>query len=186
MFFFLSRQAYRVGRSAKLDDSESDLRGGKAELHACWLKGGFPSQDISRHPKASRELSGDLRSSRELSGDLGSSRELSGALGPAGSPPPSDGAEQGAALLLSGRPYHQAGPRAECHRRGEADPFAGGLARALLCQRVLGLELQRLGAAVWVRDRVRLRVRFRLRARVRVRVRARARARARARVRARG
>ena len=156
MFFFLSRQAYRVGRSAKLDDSESDLRGCKAELHACWLKGGFPSQDISRHLKASREISGDL--------------------GLAGSPPPSDGAEQGAALLLSGRPYHQAGPRAECHRRGEAEPFAGGLARALLGQRVLGLELQRLGAAVWVRDRVRLRVRFRLRARVRVRVRARARA----------
>ena len=67
LFFFLSRQAYRVGRSAKLDDSESDLRGCKAELHACWLKGGFPSQDISRHPKASRELSGALGSSRELS-----------------------------------------------------------------------------------------------------------------------
>ena len=175
MFFCLSRQAYRVGRSAKLDDSESDLRGCKAELHACWLKGGFPSQDISRHPKASRELSGDLGSSRELSGDLG----------PAGSPPPSDGAEQGAALLLSGRPYPPAGPRAECHRRGEAEPFAGGLSRALLGQCVLGLELQRLGAAVWVRDRVRLRVRFRLRARVRVRVRARARARAGARARAR-
>ena len=49
-----------VGRTAKLDDSESHLSGCKAELHACWLKGGFPSQDISRHLKASREISGDL------------------------------------------------------------------------------------------------------------------------------
>ena len=63
----------------------------------------------------------------------------------------------------AGRPYHQAGPRGECRRRAEAETFPGGPARALLGQRVLGLELLRLGAAVRVRDRVRLRVRFRLR-----------------------